>query len=199
MPPQERPTGSRLGRRNDPHRRDRIIDSCLESISLFGVVGTSHRSVAARAGVPLGAMTYYFDGMDELLREAFSRFTATISDKFDRRLEAASTTEMARDAVVAIILEDVFGDNREHVLTHELYTLAARKQAFRSITTEWMRRTRAALEQHFDPETARMLDALMEGLSIHRALDVEARDPHGIATAVARITNESVHPRRDGT
>ena len=106
-------------------------------------------------------MTYYFDGMDELLREAFSRFTATISDKFDRRLEAASTTEMARDAVVAIILEDVFGDNREHVLTHELYTLAARKQAFRSITTEWMRRTRAALEQHFDPETstyARRLD-----------------------------------------
>ena len=63
-----RARGTRLGRRNDPARRDRIIDACLEVISESGVAGTSHRKVAARAGVPLGAMTYYFDGMDDLLQ-----------------------------------------------------------------------------------------------------------------------------------
>ncbi|WP_447925351.1 TetR/AcrR family transcriptional regulator [Georgenia muralis] len=188
MAAQERTPGSRLGRRNDPDRRDRIIDACLEVISQSGVAGTSHRKVAAQAAVPLGAMTYYFAGMGDLLHEAFTRFATTISDRFERRMAAAVDADAARQAVVAIILEDVFGDDRELVLAHELYTLAAREPAFRSITTAWMERSRAALERHFDPETARMLDALIEGLTIHRALDSHARDGREVEIAVARIT-----------
>lgn len=188
MTVQDRATGSRLGRRNDPDRRDRIIDACLEVISQAGVAGTSHRKVAAQAGVPLGAMTYYFDGMDALLRESFTRFATTISDRFERRMAAATDADAARDAVIAMILEDVFGDERELVLSHELYTLAAREPAYRSITTEWMERSRTALENHFDPETARLLDALIEGLTIHRALDAQPRDPGEVVVAVTRIT-----------
>ncbi len=180
--------GSRLGRRNDPDRRDRIIDACLDVISREGVAGTSHRKVAAQADVPLGAMTYYFDSMDELLREAFTRFAESISDRFERRMATVSDAASARAAVTAIILEDVFGDDRELVISHELYTLAAREPAYRSITTAWMRRSRSALELHFDPATARMLDALIEGLTIHRALDSERRDAREVEEAVARIT-----------
>lgn len=185
---QERATGTRRGRRNDPDRRDRIIDACLEVIARSGVAGTSHRRVAAQAGVPLGAMTYYFAGMDDLLQQAFTRFATTISDRFERRMAAAADADAARQAVAAIILDDVFGDDRELVLSHELYTLAAREPAYRSITTDWMERSRTALERHFDPETARLLDALIEGLTIHRALDSQPRDPHEVEIAVARIT-----------
>ena len=186
-----RARGTRLGRRNDPARRDRIIDACLEVISEAGVAGTSHRKVAARAGVPLGAVTYYFDGMDDLLPESVTRVATTVSDRFAARMEAAADVEAARLAVVAIIVEDVFGDERELVLSHELYTLAARDPAFRSLTTEWMSRSRTALERHFDPETARILDAVIEGLTIHRALDSSARDRREVELAVARITGGS--------
>ncbi len=188
MDDQDRPQGSRLGRRNDPERRDRIIDACLEVVASSGVAGTSHRKVAARADVPLGAMTYYFDGMDDLLREAFTRFATGVSDRFERRMAEALDVDAAREAVVAIVLEDVFGDHRDLVLSHELYTLAAREPAFRAITAAWMARSRAALERHFDPDTARILDALIEGLTIHRALDSHARDPREVELAVRRIT-----------
>lgn len=188
MAAQERVPGSRLGRRNDPDRRDRIIDACLEVISRSGVAGTSHRKVAAQAEVPLGAMTYYFGGMDDLLKEAFTRFATTIADRFERRLATVSDLDAARQAVVALVIEDVYGDDRELVLSHELYTLAAREPDYRSITTAWMERSRAVLEQHFDPVTARVLDALIEGLTIHRALDSQARDPGEVETAVLRIT-----------
>ncbi len=40
-----------------------------------GVEGTSLRKIAARAGVPLGSLTYYFDGREDLITEAFLRFT----------------------------------------------------------------------------------------------------------------------------
>jgi DNA-binding transcriptional regulator YbjK len=175
-------------RRTDPGRRDRIIDSCLDVIAQVGVAGASHRVVARAADVPLGSMTYHFNGMDELLREAFTRFANSVADRFERRMAQAEDLGSARKAVVAIITEDIFSGPREQVITHELYTLAARDPSFRSITTAWMRRSRAALEKFFDPETARMLDALIEGLSIHRALDQQPRDASEVVEAVNRIT-----------
>ncbi|WP_372983721.1 TetR/AcrR family transcriptional regulator [Microbacterium sp.] len=192
MPPEP---GTRLGRRNDPERRDRIIDACLDVIADVGVAGASHRRIADAAGVPLGSMTYHFTGMEELLHEASTRFGTRISERFERRMMEAADAESAREAVVALILGDVFGSNSELVISHEIYTLAAREPAYRAITTGWMKRSRAALERHFDPETARILDALIEGLSIHRSLDDEPRDADEVTLAVSRITAVE-HPRQ---
>jgi len=175
-------------RRHDPERRERIIDACLDVIAEEGVAGTSHRRVAAAADVPLGSMTYHFSGMDELLQEAFTRFATSVSNEFEQHMAAVATREDAVEAVVAIITDTVFDSPRDLVLTHELYTLAARKPAFRALTNAWMARSRAALERHFDPATARMVDALIEGLTIHRALDTEPQDPAIVADAVRRIT-----------
>ncbi len=178
-------------RRYDPGRRERIIRACLDVIAEFGVAGTSHRRVAAAADVPLGSMTYHFSGMDALLHEAFSHFTESVIDQFERRMSAATDVESAGDAVVALITDDVFGTERELVLTHELYTLAARRPGFRELTNAWMTRSRAALEQHVDPATARLLDALIEGLTIHRALDTE---PHDRAFVIAAV-EQLIRPR----
>jgi TetR/AcrR family transcriptional regulator, regulator of biofilm formation and stress response len=54
-----------------------------------------------------------------------------------------------------------------------------------------MSRSRRTLEQHFDPATARILDALVEGLSIHRALDNEPQDEAIVTAAVERIAARS--------
>jgi DNA-binding transcriptional regulator YbjK len=178
-------------RRNDPGRRGRIIDTALDVIADVGVAGASHRRIASAAGVPLGSMTYYFDGMDDLLHEAFTRFATTVSDQAERRMASARDETEARQAIIAHITQDIFGTQRELVITHELYTLAAREPGYRDITNAWMARSRRALERHFDPATARMLDALVEGLSIHRALDTEPHDPAVVTEAVDRITRSS--------
>lgn len=133
-------------------------------------------------------MTYHFTGMDELLHEAFTAFTQSVIAQFDRRMATASGPAEAKQAVVSLITDDVFATQRDLVLTHELYTLAAREPAYRAITAAWMKRSRDALELHFDPETARLLDALIEGLTIHRALDPDPRDPHEVEIAITRIT-----------
>ncbi|WP_243228874.1 TetR/AcrR family transcriptional regulator [Microbacterium sp. CIAB417] len=173
--------------RYDPERRDRIIDACLDVIAERGVAGTTHRRVAEAAGVPLGSMTYHFAGMDELLREAFTRFSHSIADGFEARLGHEMTREQAEDAVVDLIQQDVFAGHRELVLSHELYTLAARDERYRELTSAWMARSRVALERHFDPVTAQLLDAMIEGVSIHSALDVTPTDRALIREAVRRI------------
>lgn len=174
-------------RRHDPDRRSRIIDAALDVIASDGVAGVSHRKVAAAADVPLGSMTYHFSGMDELLHDAFTRFATGVSDRIAARMDDAADRDAAIAAVVAHIEEDIFGDARDVILTHELYALAAHDAAYRTLTSDWMRRSRAALERHFDPTSARIVDALVEGLTIHRALDVDAPPPGVTAIALARI------------
>ncbi|WP_235912342.1 TetR/AcrR family transcriptional regulator [Ruania zhangjianzhongii] len=179
---------ARQVRRVDPQRRDRIIDACLDVIAAHAVAGTSHRKVAAAADVPLGSMTYHFDGMEGLLQAAFARFADSVADQFDRRLAAAADRAEAELAVATLITTDVFRTQRDVVLTHELYTLAARDPEFRRLTEQWMARSRAALERHFDPVTARVLDALIEGLTIHRALDRTSYADGEVLAGVRRVT-----------
>lgn len=172
-------------RRFDPDRRDRIVDACLDVIAEAGVAGASSRRVAAAADVPLGSITYHFAGMEELLHAAFDRFATVVSDRFEARLAQASTRDEALEAVVQSILGGA--TPREMVLAHELYTLAAREPAYRDLTHAWMARSRRGLERHVDPMTARMLDALIEGLEIHRALDTQDRGVDEVREAVRRI------------
>jgi TetR/AcrR family transcriptional regulator, regulator of biofilm formation and stress response len=189
-------SGATTQRRYDPGRRDRIIDACLDVIAETGVAGTSHRKVAEAADVPLGSMTYHFTGMHDLLHEAFSRFAQTASEQFEERIAAAHDTDSAKQAIADAISHVVLSNQRDLVLTHELYTLAARDPAYRDITNAWMARSRRTLEQYFDPTTARILDALVEGLSIHRALDNEPHDTAIVTAAVERVTAKSSTSRR---
>ncbi|MDQ0261417.1 TetR/AcrR family transcriptional regulator [Sinomonas atrocyanea] len=179
--------GAAPRRRSDPQRRTRIIEACLEVIARDGVAGTSHRRVAAAADVPLGSMTYHFAGMEELLMEAFTRFADRAADEFDRRMGQAATFQRAQQAIADLINQDLTADPHALVITHELYTLAAREPAFRTITQHWMARSRQALGRHFDPLTSRILDALIEGLALHRAFNPDTGDETALE-AVQRLT-----------
>lgn len=178
-------------RRYDPDRRERLVEACLDVIGAHGVAGASTRRIAAAADVPLGSVSYHFDGTDALLHAAFERFATRVSDRFVAAMDAADDVAQARAAVVDLVVDDVLTDARELVLTHELYTLAARDPAYRRLTHAWMARSRAALERHFDPPTARLLDALVEGLTIHRALDTEPHARAEVVRAVALVTRDA--------
>ncbi|MFE7277104.1 TetR/AcrR family transcriptional regulator [Streptomyces sp. NPDC057623] len=172
----------------DPKRRERIIAATLDLIAEEGIAQVSHRKIAARAGVPLGSMTYHFSGIDQLLQDAFSHFADHIVAVFDAHLAAAADRDQARVAVADLVHALSEGSRRNLVLTQELYTLAARQPIYRHLTHEWMRRSRVHLEKHFDPDTARQLDALIEGLTLHRALATEPHPYDLTLDAISRIT-----------
>lgn len=158
-------------RRTDPERRDNIVAATRALIAQEGVDGVSHRKVAALADVPLGSMTYHFAGRDELIFEVFSNFSHQVADLFETTMQKATGTEQAIDLIVDLVNGSILADQAELVLTHELYALAARDARYREITHTWMTRSRTAFERHFSPQEARLLDAIVEGWSIHRALD----------------------------
>ena len=84
--PQPRPADARS-------RRDLLIDTALDVIAEHGVAGTTHRRVAAAAGVPLGSTTYYFADLADLLGVAFGRFADQISERFEARWRRPGSAE----------------------------------------------------------------------------------------------------------
>lgn len=177
--------------RHEPNRRERLIDVALEVIAEYGVAGTTHRKVAEAAGVPLGSMTYHFKGIDDLLGAAFTKLANTTADGFELALSQARDKLAARDAVVGLITGELLGARRNALLTYELYALAARRPDLRRVTDAWMARSRVALARHFDEQTTVMLDALIEGLSIHRVLAISPLSDETVRDAVNRMVREA--------
>lgn len=176
------------GRKNDPERRRRIIAATLDVIADHGVPNTTHRRIAAAAGVPLGSVTYYFETLEALLTEAFVQLAEESSDAFRDRMAAATDRDSAREAIIDIIAGSVWAAPRTLLLSYELYAFAARHPPVAAIMQRWMNNSRAALERFFDPLTARALDALVEGIGIHNSIDADPLDRAAIRDIVHRMT-----------
>lgn len=174
-------------RRHDPDRRARILRAALDVVAEHGVAGATHRRIAAAADVPLGSMTYHFEGLEPLLTEAFTLLADTVAARFTERLAAASTRDEACEAVVDLVVDESWATPRTMLLSYELYAFAARRPALQEVMRDWMDKSRAALGHHFPPETAKVLDAMIEGLSIHRSVDRAPADRDAVRAIVERL------------
>jgi DNA-binding transcriptional regulator YbjK len=66
--------GRKASRKGSEQRRQAILDAAMRIIIRDGVRAVRHRSVAAEAGVPVSATTYYFKDINDLITDAFARF-----------------------------------------------------------------------------------------------------------------------------
>jgi len=174
-------------RRNDPARRQHIIDATLVVVADHGTAATTHRRIAAAAQVPLGSVTYYFATLQDLLTAAFLQLAAESSAAFRARLEAANDRAEACTAVIDIIANQIWAEPRTLLLSYELYAFAARHPSVSAVMQDWMDSSRGALGRFFDPLTARALDALIEGIGIHNSIDRAPLERDAIKTIVERI------------
>ncbi|HQV42116.1 MAG TPA: TetR family transcriptional regulator [Moraxellaceae bacterium] len=77
MPNSESPMafqGRKAAREGSELRRLSILQAALRVVARDGVRGVKHRAVAAEAGVPLSATTYYFKDIHDLLTDAFTLY-----------------------------------------------------------------------------------------------------------------------------
>ena len=179
-------------RRHDPGRRDRIIATALDVIAEMGVEGVTHRRVAERADVPLGSMTYHFEGMEELLGLAFTRFSDSVAETYGQHLGPAMTPHEARLGVVNFIFSPFWEERRNITLLMELYSAVSRSETMRQRVGAWLNEGRILLERHFDTPTARALDGMIEGLTIHRSIDPGLLTREQVQTLVDRLAPDAL-------
>jgi len=191
-PSETRMGGTRATRRYDPDRKTRIVEAAVEVIAEHGVAGTTHRRIAAVADVPLGSLTYHFAGLDDLLAQAFRRHAERMSRDYEAHFAGVSTRTGFIDAVTDLIHGLSDDDPRDWAVAYELYLAALRDPALRSVTELWMRSSRRVLERFVDPTTARGVDALIEGIVMHKTLSTTGGATRAeTRTIIARILGET--------
>ena len=184
-------------RRHDPDRKDRIVDAAIEVIAEHGVAGTTHRLIAAAADVPLGSLTYHFSSLEDLRAQAFRRHAERMSVRYAAHFDGVQTHEQLVEAVTDLIHGDAGADAHEWAIAYELYLAALRDPALRAVTETWMRTSRTVLERFVDPATARGVDALIEGLVMHKTLSTSPLPREQIRGIVARaVVQPDTHDQR---
>jgi DNA-binding transcriptional regulator YbjK len=169
-------------------RREALLEAAADLLVEQGIGALSHRGVAARAGLPLAATTYYFSSRDDLTVQALQR----AADRWARASEAlvgALPARLPRRRAVELVLAVVTaGSGRDGLFVlYERYLEAARAELLQPVVAglddgvvallrEVLRRARVP----DDEPTARLVLATADGLLLH-ALAAGADDPVGAA------------------
>lgn len=154
-----------------------------------GIEGLTHRAVAEKAGVPLGATTYHFATKDDLIQTALQRSV----DRYAAYLQdwAAQRPGLTPDQL-AVLLTDVLlsciGPQRpQQVVEFELYVAALRRPDLRPIADRYIELSIQALTHYTDPVTATATAAAMNGLTMRGLAGTQVPPRTDIETVLRRI------------
>src|SRR5690625_3773311 len=76
--------GPRMSARKDPEgRRRTMVEAAVQEMTEHGLGALTHRRVAERAQVPLGATTYYFATLDDLRVAALEAIAARTEEDLE--------------------------------------------------------------------------------------------------------------------
>jgi len=181
-------TGRRAQRPRDPQaRREALAAAAIETIAEVGIDRTTHRAVAARAGLPLGATTYYFPTLEDLVAAGLRRAAEAV--EADLRSWSA---RLAGDGDLAWTLAELvrayLADRRRARIEYELYVAAARDPALRALAESWLHGLHGLLAPHVGAAAARDVGAFLDGVMLQALVTGGEPDTAAIAATIRRLT-----------
>ncbi|PZG16550.1 TetR family transcriptional regulator [Micromonospora craterilacus] len=183
----ERPP--RTARRRDPEGRRRALAAAAqEVIADVGIGRTTHRAVAERADVPLGATTYYFPTLTDLVAAALERAHTDLGVELRRWADHLGDGTDLPARLTGLICE--YLDDRSQALTEfELYLAAARSPELRVLAASWVDQVREVLAPLVGAGAARALAVFLDGVALQHLATGEPVDPTAIETALAALVD----------
>lgn len=152
----------------DRERPLRISLAALEVVGERGVEGLTHRAVAAAAGVPLGSTTYHFKTLDDLLVAAIQEAKRATDDElveWSDSLRRNGDQDLPR-ALATYVLDALTNHWGRTVVEIELYMAALRRPQLLEMSREWDENLVSVLAQHTEPETAKILALVVDGVFV---------------------------------
>ncbi|MCW2529383.1 MAG: HTH-type transcriptional regulator betI [Pseudonocardiales bacterium] len=182
MGPDRRPD-----RRRDPvARRQAIVTAAIAVIAERGPADATHRAIAARADVPLGATTYYFPTLADLHAAALTQVAdETAAELLEWSQRLAAGTDLA--VTLASLCSEFVARRDYAIIDYEFYVAAARNPQLRSAARHWVDGTREVLTRLTDAETAFALVALIDGAMLEAVVTDEVVDEPRLAQAIRRL------------
>ena len=174
-------------RRRDPEaRRHEIVVAAAELIVEVGVSAVTHRMIAARAGVPLGATTQYFATLDDLRSEALHHLVTEVDAGIDD-IRIALEQRGAPPAVLAELLEQGLADARALEADRAVVTAAIDDPQLRALARRWSDRMIGFLVPDYGIERATAASVFIDGVLWHARIHDEPLSTTLIENALTGI------------
>jgi AcrR family transcriptional regulator len=130
--------------------RDHIVRSAAESLLEKGYAGTSVRSIAARAGVAIGNLQYYFPTKSELLVEAWRYLTARSVEELREALNQLGDPLEMLEVGVASLWDSLRRLGDIQMAAFDLMLQAPRRERLRAYLPELFSRYREVIQEQLD-------------------------------------------------
>ncbi|WBB59682.1 TetR family transcriptional regulator [Streptomyces sp. WMMC500] len=184
--------------RRDPRARRRAIVRAAADLLVEGGGGDiTHRRVAERAGVPLGATTYYFASLDELREAGLQVLVDEIEEFVDyaRRISAGVPRE---PEALARLFHDYFSDRDKMRADLALYGATIHRPELHALALRWFDAMVELLTDWTDPATARLLAAFTDGIGLHVMLRGEPVELDELTRAITALMRSAPGREEDG-
>jgi len=186
--------------RSSDGRRTDLIDAALRVLARDGVASATTRKIADEAGLPLGAVHYWFAGKDDLMEAVVIAVLDKLSDAMERAA-AASNGATLLDSLRAAwrVVED--DDPGAQLALYELTSLSIRTPAMRDlarrqyalyretakrITDNWIRASGVDLPG--GPEiVAQLCSVVFDGMSIAWLADPDGWNPDDVFVLLSHL------------
>jgi DNA-binding transcriptional regulator YbjK len=174
-------------RTRDPEGRRRALSAAvIDVISDVGVGRVTHRAVATRAGVPLGATTYYYPTLSDLVASGLEE----LADRAQAEVQSWAEEVGDGDELPATLTNLAFrylNDRPRALLEYELYLAAARNPHLRPLASIWPDGVRDLLSPITGPASASAVCALIDGFLLQAVVTGQEPDRDHLQTALAQL------------
>ncbi|WP_290513288.1 TetR family transcriptional regulator [Aeromicrobium sp.] len=133
-------TRAQLSQDRSRQRRDELLNAAIELFAEGGSRSITHRAVAAKAGLPPATTTYYFESIDDLIREALAAHIQQWTNDLENLAQVEVRADVSLDDA-ADFINAVFAARGPEVAALELsiFLAAARVPELRDNATRAMR------------------------------------------------------------
>ena len=187
-------------------RRELIVEAALAVVAEIGPDALTHRRVAAEAGVPLAATTYWFASKDQLVLEAFElaaeRDLARLAASMD--VVATWTRETLADELAQVLHRQLTEHRGTTIVDCSLWVETVRRPELRALAERWSEayfRFHADLLQTIAPATtdddARLITAALDGLLTQELAHEPRADRAPLAPLVQRLIDAFLPPEAE--
>jgi DNA-binding transcriptional regulator YbjK len=178
-------------------RKAAITEAALTVIARVGPDGLTHRLVAAEAGLPLAATTYWFASKEDMVRAALEHAIERDLDHVDAlRADSRTWTKKTVATELAAYIERTCTERREcAVVDGALWLEALRRPELRPIAKRWVDDYTDVLQEvlrnvgapatHDDAE---LLGAAIDGIVSHHLVIAGPFDRATVANQLGRLT-----------
>ncbi|MGV2984865.1 TetR/AcrR family transcriptional regulator [Microbacterium sp. AGC85] len=181
-------------RRRDPEtRRLAIVTAAAELITEVGVDAITHRMVASRADVPLGATTQYFATLDDLRDAALQLLAAHVAERM-ADIRAIISERGATPALLAELIHAALSDAAAVQADRAVVTAAVHDPRLRELARHWTDELVGILAPVHGPDSARAAAVFIDGILWHAQIHERPLDQQLIETALAGILGTAETP-----